>query len=147
MPPKSLYESDFHAWCYQQAAVLDRLKSDFLDLDTDNLIEEIETLGRSEKSELCNRIGRLIQHLLKFTFQPEKRTESWQNTLLCQSKEISDLILENPSLKSHLLDACRIGYRKGKIWASEDTGISLKKFPEENPFPYPEFLSEDWLPD
>ena len=48
-PTSGLYEADYHAWTHDQAAKLRR--GDFAHLDVNNLIEEIESLGRSEERE------------------------------------------------------------------------------------------------
>lgn len=70
-----LYETDFYAWTQEQVSLL---KAQHWErLDTLNLIEEIEALGRKERQELRNRLGVLLGHLLKSQFQPEKRTNSW----------------------------------------------------------------------
>jgi hypothetical protein len=59
----SLYERDFLLWTTD---IVNKLKSkDFDHLDLENLIEEIETLGRSEKKELKSRLLVLLEHLLK----------------------------------------------------------------------------------
>ena len=64
----STYETDFYAWTHDQAT---RLRThDFARLDIDNLIEEIETMGPSERRQLTNRLEVLLIHLLKWTFQP-----------------------------------------------------------------------------
>ncbi len=52
----SLYERDFYAWANEQAALLRAGKLDSADIE--NIAEEIESMGRSEKRELINRSGR-----------------------------------------------------------------------------------------
>lgn len=46
----STYETDFYEWTCRQAALLRSHR--FAELDAENLAEEIETMGRSEKREL-----------------------------------------------------------------------------------------------
>jgi hypothetical protein len=69
-----LYNHDFYAWTQQQAALL--RESKVHDLDCTNLAEEIESLGRSEKRELGNRLHILVMHLLKWRYQPEGHVDS-----------------------------------------------------------------------
>ena len=64
------YESDFHAWTFEQAR---RLRAGEA-VDVKNVAEELETLGRSEQEQLTNRLAVLLQHLLNSEFQPEKKT-------------------------------------------------------------------------
>ncbi len=51
---KSLYESDFLLWTQDTVA---KLKArDFDHVDLENLIEEIESLGKSDKKEIRSRL-------------------------------------------------------------------------------------------
>jgi hypothetical protein len=65
----SLYEQDFYQWTQEQAALL--RAGALSQLDMANLIEEVESMGRSQKKELSSRLSVLITHLLKWEFQPE----------------------------------------------------------------------------
>lgn len=68
------YEIDFFAWTEQQSKLLRLGKFD--DLDLENLADEIESLGKQQRQELRNRLAILIGHLLKWKYQPEKRSRS-----------------------------------------------------------------------
>jgi hypothetical protein len=59
----NLYESDFYQWIQQTAGAL-KAKA-FDQVDWDNVIEEIESMGRSERRELKSRLIVLLEHLLK----------------------------------------------------------------------------------
>jgi len=50
-----LYETDFYGWIQQQAGVL--RAGSFAALDLDNLIEEVESMGRSEQRDTCSSGG------------------------------------------------------------------------------------------
>jgi len=63
MHTTDLYEIDFYAWTQEQVSLLKTQQ--WNELDTVNLIEEIEALGRKERQELRNRLGILLGHLLK----------------------------------------------------------------------------------
>ena len=69
-----LYNRDFHAWANEQASLLRMGK--LSDADVENIAEEIETLGRHEKRELVSRLTVLLHHLLKWRFQPKRRSRS-----------------------------------------------------------------------
>src|SRR4051794_23238748 len=64
----SLYDRDFYAWAQHQAALLRAGRA--ADIDSEHLAEEIESLGARERRELRNRVARLVQHLLKWRYQP-----------------------------------------------------------------------------
>ncbi|MEB3147502.1 MAG: DUF29 domain-containing protein, partial [Sphaerospermopsis sp.] len=75
----NLYQTDFYAWSQEQANLLRHQQ--WHELDWSNLIEEIESLGRKERQELRNRLSILIAHLLKWEYQPTKRSRSWLATI------------------------------------------------------------------
>lgn len=85
--PKSLevkakntaYQQDFFAWLNEQSTLL--RNKNFANLDIENLVEELEAMGRSEQRELKSRMILLVMHLLKWQFQPEKKGESWRKTI------------------------------------------------------------------
>ncbi|BAC91519.1 DUF29 domain-containing protein, partial [Gloeobacter violaceus] len=95
---KCSYRSDFHAWTVEQAAALKARQWDRLDIE--NLAEEIEALGRAERRELESRLAVLIAHLLKWQFQSERRSNSWQATIDEQRDQIARLLTSQPSLQS-----------------------------------------------
>ena len=73
------YEADFYAWASQQAELLRQQQAS--GLDWTNLAEEIEAMGRSEKRQLASRLEVLMMHLLKWQYQPNFRSRSWQLTI------------------------------------------------------------------
>ena len=77
--PNSLYESDFYTWTQEQARLLRERRFDELDLE--NLVDEVESVGSSEKREIRSRLVVLIGHLLKWKFQPGGRGSSWSDTI------------------------------------------------------------------
>jgi len=95
----SLYEQDFLLWSEDTAA---KLKTrDFENLDFENLIEEVESLGRSERRELLNRLTRLLEHLLKRLYVPSQWDyNGWELTIRNQRIAIKNLLKDSPSLKS-----------------------------------------------
>lgn len=98
----TLYKRDFVAWCEDTAAKLRRRDID--NLDFENLIEEIESLGRSDRRELKNRLTVLLAHILKriYVNSPEN-FNGWELTIIEQRRQIRDLLEESPSLKPDLV--------------------------------------------
>jgi hypothetical protein len=128
----SLYERDFYQWTMEQSRLLALGKLDGLDLV--NLVEEIESLGKQQKQELRNRLGLLIGHLLKWQYQPEKRSKSWRSTIREQRREAKLIIEENPSLKSYLEEAIRLGTSQGLDLVVRETPLDYQDLPEECPY-------------
>ncbi|MBW4550856.1 MAG: DUF29 domain-containing protein [Aphanocapsa sp. GSE-SYN-MK-11-07L] len=132
MQTTTLYEQDFYAWTQQQAELLRSGKLD--DLDIDNLVEEIESLGRQERQELENRLGVLLGHLLKWHYQSNARSKSWFYTIKEQRRKINRLLDQNPSLKPYLLQAIAIGYEDGLLLVGKETPLNPKQLPQICPF-------------
>ncbi len=128
----SLYEQDFYRWTQEQAALL---KAGALSqLDIENLIEEVESMSRSEKREMVSRLAVLIMHLLKWDFQPELRGRSWELTIEEQRGELFDVLEDSPSLRPQLIETIEKAYRKAVLQAVRETGLSKSTFPETCPY-------------
>src|ERR1700684_1921614 len=95
----TLYDTDFYVWANEQAALLraGRLS----EADVENIAEEIESMGRSERSELVNRLTVLLVHLLKWRYQQNLRGRSWALTIEQQRIQLSRHLVRNPSLQSY----------------------------------------------
>ena len=147
MPSKNatLYDTDFYAWANEQAALLraGRLS----DADIENIAEEIESMGRSEKRELVSRLTVLLLHLLKWRYQPGYRGNSWRLSVEEQRIQASDHLNDNPSLKSQLDDAMRGAYRLARVQAARETGFDRETFPADCPFTFDEAMNPDFWPD
>ncbi len=141
--PKSIYEQDFYLWLQTTAQSLKDGK--FNEIDIPNLIEEIESMGRSERRELRSRLIVLLMHLLKWQYQPEKRSESWRSTITEQRIDIEELLEDSPSLKAVILEVFDGCYQKACVKASEETGIKLNFFPKESPFTLEETLKSNFF--
>lgn len=136
------YETDFFGWTIHQAQML--REQNWQALDITNLIEEIESLGRQERRELENRLGLLVGHLLKWQYQPEKRSRSWKITIRSQKQEIAKLLIDNPSLKPYLLEALERCYSIGINLVLSETPLKLKDLPMECPYTIIEVLDRNF---
>ncbi|GFE70037.1 DUF29 domain-containing protein [Chroococcus sp. FPU101] len=144
IPLNSLYETDFYAWTQKQAELLRHQK--WSELDLPNLVEEIESLGKQQRSELRNRLSILVGHLLKWEYQPQKRTRSWFSTIRVQRIDILELLAENPSLKPYLSEGLKQAYQKGVILAAGETNLSERTFQKECPYTIEQVLDEHFFP-
>ena len=140
----SLYERDTYAWSIEQAALLraGRLS----EADIENIAEEIESVGRSEKRELESRLRVLLMHLLKWQFQPERRSGSWRATIETQRIDATKLLSENPSLKATLHETTAHAYRLAVIEASAETGLRRSAFPPACPWSFAQYSDADFWP-
>lgn len=140
-----LYDQDFNAWTEQQADLLRAGR--WADLDVQHLIDEIESMGRSERKELVNRLVILMLHLLKWRYQPALRGNSWRLSIKEQRIRLSSHLDDNPSLKAYLDEAIVRAYRLAVIEAEKQTGLSTATFPAQCPFTFADMADEQFWPD
>lgn len=142
---QSEYDKDFYAWALQSAELIRQGR--FSEIDLENVAEEIESMGRSNKRELISRFAVLLAHLLKWQSQSERRSNSWKYTIEEQRFEISDLLEESPSLKYELDKQLEHAYQRALLIAVKETGISKAMFPKSCPFSLEQSLDPNFLPD
>ena len=141
------YEHDFNQWCLDQAqaardGALDRL-------DIDNIAEELWSLGASDRRALESQVKRVLEHLLKWTYQPDKRSWSWL-TSMNDARDKIDLILDDsPSLaRDDVIEKLiQSGYSKAVKSAALETGLKREKFPEACPFTEEQIFASDFPPE
>jgi len=141
---ETLYEKDFNAWLQQQVTLL-RLEK-FMELDTGNLIEELESMSKSEQRELVNRLAVLLAHMLKLVHQPERRSRSWIATIVTQRNSVQLLLEQSPSLQYDIEKRLSIAYITAKRIVAAETGLNIKTFPELCPWTLQQILDNDFLP-
>jgi hypothetical protein len=141
----TLYDTDFYAWTAEQAALLraGRLS----EADVENIAEEIESMGRSERRELVSRLTVLFVHLLKWRYQPGLRGRSWQTTIERQRLDVQDHLADNPSLKSQLDEITLRVYQRARIDAEAETHLPRATFPQTCPFTFDDAMHPDFWPD
>jgi len=140
---KNLYQQDFQQWISVQADAL--RKQAWEQIDIENLVEEIESLGKQQRQELRNRLRILLAHLLKWEYQAEKRSRSWQSTIREQREQIEDLLSDSPSLTAYLEEALEISYSRGLALAVDEIELDAEVFPLKCPYTLEEVLSQEFL--
>jgi hypothetical protein len=139
------YDNDFYSWTQEQAELLKNGR--FSELDIDNLIEEVEAMGRSEKRELESRLTALLLHLLKWKYQEVRRGRNWQLSIDEQRIQFEGNLNENPGLKPQLDEIVKKAYKLAVIKAARETKISKAVFPERCPWTLAQFIDEGFYPD
>ncbi|MBE9143787.1 DUF29 domain-containing protein [Planktothrix mougeotii] len=144
MAIKSLYEQDFYEWLQTNINLL--REQNFADIDLENILEELESMGRSEKNALKSNLRILLMHLLKYKYQPEKRTNSWVYTIIEHRQRLRDTFKTSPSLYRFFEEIFNESYEDARKLAAGETGLSINEFPPESPFTGEEVLNGDFLP-
>ncbi len=138
------YDQDFYAWSLRNAALMRQGR--LSEIDTEHLIEELESMAKREKRELINRLAILLAHLLKWQFQPARRSRSWQNTIDNQREDILELLAESPSLRREINERLAQAYKKALRLAEEETGLEKSYFPAVCPYTLDQALDETFYP-
>lgn len=141
----TLYNSDFYGWTKEQVQLLREEKWEIL--DKLNVIEEIEALGRQERRELVNRLALLLGHLLKWQYQPEKRSNSWLATIREQRTQVKRILTDSPSLKSYLEEALQLSYEDGINLAVKETNLPYETFSQSCNYGISQILDNEFLPE
>ena len=137
------YDDDLYQWTIEQADALRRRAINQLDFD--NLAEEIESVGRSERREIRSRLEILLIHLLKWHYQPEKRSNSWRASVSEARRRIEDVLADNPSLRSFPAEALASAYRLA-VLDEAIRRLELMHLFEACPWAIEDVLRDDFWP-
>lgn len=139
------YEEDYVAWAAETAQLL--LERRFDEIDIDSLAEEVDAIAGTDRRELRSRVTVVLLHLLKWKYQPEKRSGSWESTLDTQRTELGYLLQQSPSLKREVAEAVKIAYPNAVGGAAKGTGLRVTTFPSDCPFSPQQILDPTYLPE
>lgn len=133
-PPATanLYERDFYSWALEQAELM--REGRFEEVDRANIVEELEILGREQFNGLVSALRVLMMHMLKWDYQPEKRSRSLLTTIVTQRDAFSYVLLDSPGLKPRFEEAVRRAYMRARRQAASETGLKVDLFPVECPY-------------
>lgn len=138
------YTADFNLWIQRTAKLLRERR--WHEIDLEHLIEEVEDLGKSERRGIASQLTRLLLHLLKWQYQPQRGSDSWLDSITDARTQISLAIEDSPSLKNHPAEQLEHSYQRARRQAAKQTGMPLSVFPEECPYSLELVLEEDWFP-
>lgn len=143
MTIQTLYETDFNSWIQENITLLKQ--SRFNEIDSGNIIEELEGLIRRDKRELESYLLILITYLLKWQYQEVYRCNEWLCKIIEQRMLIKHLLEDMPSLESFLPIAIENIYSNSVELATVETGNSI--FPADCPYGIKQLLNEDFYPE
>ena len=124
--PSPAYDADGYGWAIAQGKLLRERRFDAIDWD--NVAEEIETMGRSERSAYRSQLERVLLHMLKWEAQPERRGVSWWLSITNGREEALQTLSENPSLKPEQFDIHKAALDRARRQAWGETGIPKSVF-------------------
>jgi hypothetical protein len=135
---RARYDDDLYTWVNQQVALLRAGRLE--EIDAENIAEELQDVGLSEYDKLESALRVLVMHMLKWDQQPEFRTRSWIFSIIEQRRRYEKVIKKNPGLKPHREEALMDAYRSARLWAAEETNLSVGEFPSECPYGWDDLL-------
>lgn len=141
----TLYQTDTYAWSRRQVELLRH--EDFAAVDWDNLIEEIDSLGREQQNAVRSQLERLIMHLLKWQYQPGRRGSSWRRSIADSRVQIELKLQDNPSLRPRLAEFSSDVYPLARRHAAAETRITLHTFPETCAWSIEQLMNFEFYPE
>ncbi len=139
------YQADFNVWIDKTAKLLREQR--WQEIDLEHLIAEVEDLGKSERRAIVSQLTRLLLHLLKWQYQPQRRSDSWLDSITDARTQIELAIQDSPSLKSYPIEQLEESYQKARRQAAKQIEVLISVFPEKCPYFLELVLDEDWLPE
>ncbi|MGA7241456.1 MAG: DUF29 domain-containing protein [Bryobacteraceae bacterium] len=133
---KTLYETDFVEWTERTAALLRAGRFD--EADIEHAAEEIEDLGRSERSAVASQLHRMLKHLAKKRIQPERDGTSWRRSITDGREEVEYRFDDSPSLRRYAEENLQKIYRRAVRDALAEAGLTAQRaaldLPAECPY-------------
>lgn len=140
----TLYDTDFYEWTQETAAKVRERRFD--EVDAEALAEEIEDLGKRDAREVNSRLQVVILHLLKLQYQPEKRTDSWTESVGRERSVLEGILEDSESLRAKALEALPRTYARARRDAARETKLPVATFPAKCPYTLEQLLDHDYLP-
>ena len=138
------YDTDLTAWANHTAHLLREKRWE--EVDWDHLIEEVEDLGKSERGAIGSQMERIMLHLLKWEYQPQRRSDSWLDSINDGRSQIHRKIEDSPSLKNYPDQILEKEYKRACRGAARQTGLDITTFPLTCLYSTEQILG-DWLPE
>jgi len=140
-----LYDDDLYTWAMRNTELLHQGRFD--QIDVAHIAEEIESVGKSERRELENRLIVLLAHLLKWRARPERRGRRWRAMIKEQRRRVAGVLKTNPGLQPLLDEILDEAYQSARLVASRETDLDEAAFPEVCPYAFEDVLADEFWSD
>jgi len=143
---QTLYDQDYYLWL---RTTINQLRTgQFSAVDLENLLEELETMGRREKRAIESLLIKLLEHLLKLKCWDKERERNqghWKGEIRTFRREIKKALKDSPSLKSYILEIFDECYQDARTEASDRSQLSIDIFPSIPIGSLEQILDENWF--
>jgi hypothetical protein len=126
-----LSEQDETAWLEQTADLVAQRR--FNEINHEQLSEYLADMARRDRREVLSRLTVLLAHLLKWERQPDRRSGSWEATILHQRQQLQDL-LESGTLRNHAREVLAKAYERAVNQAALEMGVAEETLPAACPW-------------
>lgn len=145
------YDDDFYAWTRHQAAVLREMRTDDNRFDRDNVAEEIETLGRSERDAVRSQMRRIVEHFLKLQYSPATQPRpGWMRSINDARSILGDKLSATlrRDIENHLAELYDDARYQAELSLQEfGETEAAQRFPEACPYSLDRILERRWYPE
>ena len=141
--PRTAYKEDIHAWALEQVELLKAGR--FAEIDALNIAEEIQDVAEREYDKLQSALAIILLHILKWDHQPERRSRSWQNSILEHRARVERQLRKFPSLKSRTGEAVEEAYEDARRWCEIETHIPEVDFAFSCPYDWEEITARPFV--
>ena len=143
-----LYEHDYYAWVQGQVDALRQRRIE--DVDWENVAEEIEDLGKSQRQSAESHMIRLLEHLLKLQYAGgtirKNNARGWQLSVRDARLVVRKLLDQNPSLRPQLAGMLPYAYQRGRLAALRKARLPDHAIPESCLWAVEQVIDDDFLP-
>lgn len=147
----TLYRDDPYSWALEQAEALRAAGQTKINtpraVDWANLATEVEDMGIEQANKLRSSLKVLLMHLLKWQFQPAKRSKSWRRTIIRERGDIADHLEDNPGLAPRQRELFEQAWPRARRDAQRKTGLSERTFPRLCPYTMQDALDAEFWPE
>lgn len=148
-----IYDQDFYGWIQHNIALLRQGR--WMEIDTNILMEELDSMAKRDKHELVSHFKILIAHLLKWQFQLQQLAELWQTfqghswrcSIIEQRDQIHSQLELSPSLRPQLQEAINKAYPAAVTLAVKETRLPKSTFPNTCPYTLDQLLDDEYYPE
>ncbi|PSB08178.1 DUF29 domain-containing protein [Pleurocapsa sp. CCALA 161] len=138
-----LYGKDFNLWLEEIAIAIKN--RDVSKMDWDNLLEEIEDMGASQKRALRSYLNRLIEQIFKlkyWTSERDRNRNNWRLEITNFRREIKSILEDSPSLNKYLAENYLFWYDKSVKGLQKSKVFEL---PNHQPISLDEVLDDNYF--
>jgi hypothetical protein len=143
---QTLYDQDYYLWL---KTTINQIRTgQFSAVDLENLLEELETMGRSEKRAIESLLTNLLVHLLKLKYWDNEREINqghWQGEVRTFRRQIKKSLKDSPSLKPYILEIFDECYQDARKEASDRSQLPIDTFPLIPIGSLEQILDENWF--